>query len=32
MLPAQKLYVETVRRVKRICRAIARELNISVVN
>jgi len=29
MLPAQKLYVETVRRVKRICRAIARELNIS---
>ena len=29
MLPAQKLYVETVRRVKRISRAIARELNIS---
>jgi len=29
MLPAQKLYVETVRRVKRICRAIAKELNIS---
>ena len=29
MLPAQKLYVETVRRVKKICRAIAKELNIS---
>jgi len=29
MLPAQKLYVETVRRVKRICRAIAKELHIS---
>merc|ERR1719393_362066 len=29
ILPAQKLYVETVRRVKRISRAIARELNIS---
>ena len=29
MLPAQKLYVETVRRVKRICRAIAKELNLS---
>ena len=29
MLPAQKLYVETVRRVKRISRAIARELKIS---
>ena len=29
MLPAQKLYVETVRRVKRIARAIAKELNIS---
>ena len=29
LLPAQKLYVETVRRVKRITRAIAKELNIS---
>ena len=29
LLPAQKLYVETVRRVKRICRAIAKELHIS---
>jgi len=29
MLPAQKLYVETCRRVKRIMRAIAKELNIN---
>jgi len=29
VLPAQKLYVETCRRVKRIMRAIAKELNIS---
>ncbi|MDR1274396.1 MAG: carbamoyl-phosphate synthase (glutamine-hydrolyzing) large subunit [Odoribacteraceae bacterium] len=29
VFPAQKLYVETIRRIKRIARSIARELNIS---
>ena len=29
VFPAQKLYVETMRRIKRIARAIAKELNIS---
>ena len=29
LFPAQNLYVETVRRIKRICREIAKELNIS---
>ena len=29
VFPAQKLYVETMRRIKKIARAIAKELNIS---